>query len=40
MEVNFTKLKVPASNLVIFEIARVKFGINRRQDMENFTRKS
>jgi hypothetical protein len=40
MEVNFKKLKVTASNLVIFEIVRVKFGINRCQNLKNSTRKS
>jgi hypothetical protein len=40
MEVNFTKLKVPTNNLVKFEITRVRFGINKRQDSGNFTQKS
>jgi hypothetical protein len=40
MEVNFTKLKVPTSNLVKFEITWVKIWYKRRQDSRNFTQKS
>jgi hypothetical protein len=40
MEVNFMKLKVPTNNLVKFEMTRVRFGMNRRQDSRNFTQKS
>jgi hypothetical protein len=32
---NIMKLKVPTSNLVKFEITRVRFGINRRKDLKN-----
>jgi len=39
MKVNCEKLKATACNLVKFEIARVKFSINRCQDLRNFTRK-
>jgi hypothetical protein len=37
IEVNFMKLKVLTSNLVKFDITRVRFDINRYQDSGNFT---